>query len=277
VERRLPALRSLTFDWWRIANGAAAGLLVLFVLGTAVASHHGDAWAYYSADLNDLYGGSRLGVVSYVYPPPLAQIVAPFRLLPFEMFYGLVLAGEVAALAWFVTPLGAVLLIASGQPNIADELINGNINLLLGAVVVAGFRWPHLWAAHGITKVTGLLPGLVWFGVRREWRALALAAGVTVAGLAASVAISPDAWRDWLAYVVRDYGNVPWYVTPLPGRLLLAAGIAAVAAHRDVRWPLPIAAVIAMPVPGLIHWTAALASLYLVRRSRRFPQGPSRR
>ena len=45
----------------------------------------------------------------------------------------------------------------------------GNIHLLLGAVIVAGFRWPWLWALPLLTKVTPGV-GLLWFALRREWR-----------------------------------------------------------------------------------------------------------
>lgn len=44
-----------------------------------------------------------------------------------------------------------------------------------------------------------------------------------------------------------------------------AGGIAAFAAYQNLRWLLPIAALIAMPVPGFAHWTMALAAIPLYR------------
>ena len=253
------------WDWWRIGNWAAAAFLAVYVLLLGATGRLGDAWAYYTADLSDLYEGSRVGVVSYVYPPPLAQAIQPLRILPFEVFYGLILAAEVGALAWFVTPVGAAILIVSGQPNVTEELTNANVNLILAAAVVAGFKYPGAWASLGLVKGTAMLPGLVWFAARSEWRKLVIAVVTTGVLLTISVAMGPTAWEEWFGYIRRDFGNEPWYVTPVALRLGLAAGIAYFAAQKGLRWPLPIAVVIAMPVPAFIHWTAALASLPLLR------------
>ena len=77
------------------------------------------------------------------------------------------------------------------------EVAGGNVSLLLAAAIVVGFRWPAAWSIVLLTKLTPGI-GLLWFAVRREWRALAIALGVTAAIAAISFAILPDQWRTWL-------------------------------------------------------------------------------
>ncbi len=43
-----------------------------------------------------------------------------------------------------------------------------------------GFRYPAAWSLILLTKITPGI-GLLWFAVRREWRALAIALGATAA------------------------------------------------------------------------------------------------
>ncbi|MEZ4597157.1 MAG: hypothetical protein R3C32_10255 [Chloroflexota bacterium] len=50
------------------------------------------------------------------------------------------------------------------------ELWGGNITILLAAMIVVGFVRPGAWAFALLTKVTPALR-LLWFAVRREWRA----------------------------------------------------------------------------------------------------------
>ena len=49
------------------------------------------------------------------------------------------------------------------------------------AVIVAGFRWPALWAIPLLTKVTPGGIGLLWFAARGEWRHLGIALASTLA------------------------------------------------------------------------------------------------
>ena len=75
------------------------------------------------------------------------------------------------------------------------EIVSGNVHLLYAAVIVAGFRLSAAWALPLLTKVTPGI-GLVWFLVRREWRPLAVAFGVTVAVAAVSFVLDTDALAD---------------------------------------------------------------------------------
>ena len=62
---------------------------------------------------------------------------------------------------------------------VASELYHGNIDLILAAAIVAGFRWPVAWAVVLHTKLTPGI-GLLWFAVRREWRPLLIAGAATI-------------------------------------------------------------------------------------------------
>jgi hypothetical protein len=74
-------------------------------------------------------------------------------------------------------------------PPVALELYHGNIHLLLAAAIGLGLRYPWTWAFVLLTKVTPGV-GLIWFAVRREWRQLGIALGVT-ADRGLSVALTP--------------------------------------------------------------------------------------
>ena len=66
---------------------------------------------------------------------------------------------------------GPATLFALLLPPVAAEINAANINFPMGLAIVAAFRWPALWAFPLLTKVTPGV-GVLWFAVRREWRAL---------------------------------------------------------------------------------------------------------
>jgi len=139
------------------------------------------------------------------------------------------------------------------------ELWGGNITILLAAMIVAGFARPGVWAFALLTKVTPAL-GLAWFAVRREWRALAEVAIVTLVIVAVSWLVAPAQWNAWIELLRSSAGSstVPGSV-PIP--LLLRAPVALVviawAALRGWRWLLPVGVLLAMPV----IWWGSLALL----------------
>ena len=89
-------------------------------------------------------------------------------------------------------------------PHVATELSLGNIHIFLALVTVFGLRWPWLWSFVLLTKVTPGV-GLVWFAVRREWRSLWIALGVTALIALPTVVLYPQLWADWIR-VVTDAG-----------------------------------------------------------------------
>src|SRR6185369_17822292 len=125
------------------------------------------------------------------------------------------------------------------------------VNLLIAAAIALGFRYPATWAWVLLTKVTPGV-GLVWFVVRREWRSLAIALGVTAGLVAVSLAIDFPLWREWLERdllaSLRQPPDQPQIAIPLLVRLPLAVAIVAWGAATDRRWTVPLAATLALPV-----------------------------
>ena len=75
-------------------------------------------------------------------------MLGPFTHLPFDVFrvgYGIL---ELAVLA--VSGLAYTLII----PGVVEDVVRGNIHVLLAMAIVAGFRLPAAWAAVLLTKVT---------------------------------------------------------------------------------------------------------------------------
>jgi hypothetical protein len=142
------------------------------------------------------------------------------------------------------------------------EVTVGNIHLLLGAAILLGFRYPAAWAFVLLTKVTPGV-GLLWFAVRREWRSLAIALGLTAAIAAASFVLAPGLWFRWAEVLTAAAGAEEWPFTiqvPLALRLAAAAALVAWGAWTDRRWTVPVAATLALPV----LWVNGLAMLVAV-------------
>jgi hypothetical protein len=141
--------------------------------------------------------------------------------------------------------------------------------------IVAGFRYPATWALMLLTKVTPGI-GLLWFLVRREWRSLAMAVGVSAGIAAVSFFLDRSAWEEWIAILRSDlavagqasFQTPGWYLAvPLLPRLAVAAVVAVVAALSDRRWLLPVAVAIALPVVwfNAMAVLAAVVPLWLAR------------
>jgi hypothetical protein len=217
-----------------------------------------DSKAYYLASLDDPYARSQVGGdYAYLYSPAFAQLLAPLRLLPIGWFVAAWTLVLVAALAWTARRLALPLLLF--QPVIASIAL-GNVELLIAAAIVAGFRWPAAWAFVLLSKVTPGI-GLVWFAVRREWRSLAIALGVTLAIVVVSFAIAPGLWLDWASVLTKNGGatvSLPTLPGPLWLRVLAGGAIVAWGARTDRRWTVPVGAAIAVPV-GWFTFTAIIA------------------
>jgi hypothetical protein len=115
---------------------------------------------------------------------------------------------------------------------------------------------------------------VLWFAVRREWRSLAIVAGITGAIVAVSFAIKPSLWAEWFDVLVnRSTGaNTAglWGAIPLLARLPVAALLVVWAARTDRRWLVPVASVLAMPVmwPNSYAVLVAVIPLLALDRAR---------
>ena len=239
-------------------RGRAAGLL-LTGIGVLVATYYWyllttgggspvDAFQYWQADPNNLYPHPELlHENGYNYSPafelvigwgrnlPLATFVAIWRALLLVVLVGL--AGPWTALVIFTVP-------------VASEINAANIQILLAAAIVLGFRrgaWPLTWAFVLLTKVTPGV-GLLWFVFRRRWRDLAIAVGGTAVIAAITFVIWPDRWFGWITLLLEGSPPpVPPYNLPLLPRLLVAIAIVGLAAWRGLRWPVVVAGMLALP------------------------------
>ena len=153
----------------------------------------------------------------------------------------------IVALAWTAGRLALPLLLL--QPVVASIAL-GNIEILIAAAIVAGFRWPAAWSFVLLSKVTPGI-GLVWFAVRREWRSLAIALGATALIVAVSFALAPRLWFDWVDVLTKNQGatvSLPVLPGPLWLRVAIAALLVAWGARTNRRWTVPVGASIAIPV-----------------------------
>lgn len=210
-----------------------------------------DAHAYWVATLSDPYAVSAMGAAdAYHYSPAFLWLIEPIRLLPWQAFHAAWEGIIILALVWLVglelMPL--ILLSAFLQADWAW----GNIMVLTGAAIVAGFRWPALWAFPLLTKVSPGI-GLLWFAFRREWRMLALALGATGAIAALGILIAPVQGWQWFIFLAQATGgDAPNYAgPPLAARVLLAVPLLWWGARENRRWTVPAAALLASPMWGL--------------------------
>jgi hypothetical protein len=251
---------------------AAIGLLLLglVVLGVLPYDlHPNDSHAYWAVNPRGPYRGADLGAPdAFLYAPAVAQLLGPLTTLPFEAF----------RIVWAALSLGA--LAAAGAlytlvvPGVIEDLVRGNIHVLLAVAIIVGFRVPGVWAAVLVTKVTPGV-GLLWFAVRREWRALIQVAAVTAVVVAASVALGGlQLWLDWIRLLAtsaespRTYTYLGVAPPPLVIRIPLAVAVVAWGAWTNRRWTVPISALLALPViwPSGFALLAAVPPLWLADR-----------
>jgi hypothetical protein len=252
VSPRLRALRD---------GAVIAGLLFgayLFVIVAPQARSVGfDALSYWIYSIDDPYRITHGTMGSFVYSPVAARLFQLDSLLPWWQFLWLWLAGLLATTIWLG---GRRWLWVLAFPPVALELYHGNVHLLIAAAIALGFRYPAAWAFVLLTKVTPGV-GLLWFLVRREWRNLAIALGVTAVLVAVSLAVDFRLWQEWLdkelLVSLRQPPDQPQIPIPLWLRLPAAALVVAWGARTNRKWTVPLSAAIAMPV----LWIAAFATL----------------
>ncbi|HEY7737086.1 MAG TPA: glycosyltransferase family 87 protein [Candidatus Limnocylindrales bacterium] len=226
-----------------------------------------DARCYWQATLADPYLHSEWNdPIAYVYSPAFLQLVTPLSALPWQAFVAVWAAIAIAVTRWLTGPR----LLAAGLlfPFTAMEIAGGNIHLLLAGAIVAGFRWPGTWALVLLTKITPGI-GLLWFAVRREWRALFIAGGVTAVIVAASFIVLPGAWRQWLDVILANAGRGgTWASVPVPLwiRLPLAVALVVWGARTDRRWTVPVASMLALPALWYGGLSMLLAVIPLLQR-----------
>lgn len=241
-----------------------AGPAILVYLLLIHGGHGHDTYSYWRVPHvgTDLYGGTADpgGQGVYRYSPLIAQLLAPFWILPWEGFRLLWFAFELGCLVWLAGRRSLLLL---ALPPVWFELYTGNIHLPMAAAIALGFRFPAAWSFILLTKVTPLV-GALWFVFRRDWRAVAAIAVFTAAAVAVSVALAgPTPWFAWIASLQAAQTTDPWPfpLPPLPIRVGLGAALVAWGARTGRYWTVPAAATIALPVLWGHGLTLLLAAL----------------
>jgi hypothetical protein len=207
-----------------------------------------DAHAYWLAPAgSNPYSIAAVGTPNaYLYSPVFLQLLWPLRALSWQGFVAAWAFFPLAALAYLTGPR----LFLLGLALTFTEVAGGNIELLIGVAIVVGFRWPAAWSFVLLTKVTPGI-GLLWFAVRREWRALFIALAATAAIVAVSFVIQPEAWIRWPQVLTSNTGATKgtWAAVPIPFlfRLPFALVLVVWGARTNRRWTVPIAAMLALP------------------------------
>jgi hypothetical protein len=253
--------RPIGWNYAAVWRALAATMLLTYLVAWPIPSGS-DAANYYALDLADPYRNRWAAFESFVYSPAYAQALYPLTLLPFEAFYKVLQAVNLACLWWLLGPWSAVALLL---PFVQGELVTGQIHLPLAVMCVLGVRNPGVLAYGLLTKVTPGV-GLLWFAARRQWRDLAVAVGVTVAVVTASAVIAPGLWVGWLNLLAesstRNVENFTINEWPAVYRLSFAAGLVVLAAWRDRPAALPV--IVCFALPGI--WFGALVLLLAVPR-----------
>jgi Glycosyltransferase family 87 len=257
----LALLKTAFLRWerpiWLGLSLVGGGIVVLLLANPT--SHGLDAISYWTIDPANPYAGAIGNLnapVAMRYAPPFVLALLPAQNLSWPVFVTGWTLLCLAALG-YISRRWALAMVAFYP--VAMELSAGNVNLLIGAAVVAGFRWPATWSFVLLTKVTPGI-GLAWFAVRREWRSLAIALGTTALLLAVAFVLAPAMLGQWIAALRSMIGVEPEGLhvpIPLPVRVVLALLLVIWGARTNRRWTVLGAATLAMPT----IWMASLAPL----------------
>ncbi len=253
---------------------AAIGTTLLMVVAVNRWGTPSDEHAYWLAARNLLDGqplydpaATAATPYAYWYPPVFAQTLAPIvAFLPSDLF----------SAAWTVLLLGCLWYLADRRllvmlaliafPPVAVELWFRNVHLVLAVLVVAALRGgphgrPWLWPIGAAIKLAPGL-GIPWLAARERWRPAAIATVVGLAILAVSVALSPDAWRQWVEIVsARGPGDAAALLpAPYLARAVVGLVLALVAGRlRDPAGPVLLVIAVTLALPTL--WTDGLSLL----------------
>jgi len=203
---------------------------------------------------------------AYWYPPPLAQVLAPFTLFVPDLVY---------MVAWTVLLLGCLFWLADRRllvalamvafPPVAIELWYRNIHLVVAVLVVLALRRSVLfWVPAVAIKVTPVI-GVAYLVAARRYRDAALVAVVGGVVLAISVLLSPDAWSQFVSEVLVRGGTSGSSLVPVPFvlRFAVAAALAATGGRVGGRWG-EVALIVALVVGNPTLWMTAFSLLIAI-------------
>ncbi len=145
----------------------------------------------------------------YRYSPAFLFVIGPLQALPFDWFLGIWTAAHIAALIWLRA--GWFLIV----PGLNEDVLRGNISTFIALFAVLAIRHSAAWWVPVLfTKITPAV-GLVWHAVRREWRSLGVATGI-------SAAILTIGWISNPSY--GQLGSIRWPTPARPTRSAIRSG-----------------------------------------------------
>jgi hypothetical protein len=228
------------------------------------AGSHVDADAYRLVDPTGPYTITHAGAEhAFLYAPVVAQLLGIVNWVPAEVFYAGLAALSIGSLVYLVGPRWAGAALVLPLAPLWQDLMTGNIHLILAAATVVGFRHSAAWSFVLLTKVTPGI-GLVWFVIRREWRAFGLALVATLIAVLLSLLIAPQLWGEWLQLLLTNSTGSPQGLSvplPLASRLIVALVLVIWGARGNHRWTVPAAAFIGLPIIWLYDGLAVLAGV----------------
>lgn len=215
----------------------------------------GDTFAYWVAGNNvrmdlPVYSAGVGGYAAFLYPPVLAQLMAPLSVLPFPLVVWLWRAAELVCLRIAVGSWrngGFALLL---WPPLIAEIDAGNVHLMIAASVAMAIRGDgRAVIPVALTKFASLAAvPMAW---RIDRRGVLLGGLAAVAIVAVSFALEPGLWWAYVEFLpkVPRMDSAPYNIgAGIP--LILRLSAAALFAVLAVRWRVlsALAATLALPV-----------------------------
>lgn len=252
---------------------AALGGVLLIVVAANRWATPSDEHAYWLAarrllDGQALYDPAATSVTPYAYwyPPVVAQVLAPVVAVLSDLAFTAAWTALMLGCLWWLAGRDVLVALALvAFPPVAVEFWFRNVHLILAVLIVLAIRRrAELFSVAAAIKIGPGL-GIAWLAAAGRWRAAGAAIAVGLAILLVSVAISPDAWRQYLDILLaRGPGDVASFL-PIPYIVRAVAGLAlaVVAARIEPRFgePLLVAAIV-IALPTL--WTTALSTLVAI-------------
>ncbi len=236
---------------WFIAIALAVWSFVFYLVGEP-GSLGMDARAYHQAGHEDQpYHGAPGDSFAVLYSPVFVQAMRALAWVPWPVFMVGWLLANAVAYWWLAAPLATKWRVPAFLLCIPAILI-GNAYGLLAACFVAAVLG-HTRSALGVvplalTKITPAGVVGLWFLLRREWAALAVAVLTTVALAGVSFALDPGLWRDWFSFLASHSDDSIVRLV----RMVAAVVLVVLVARRAPLWLLGVAFFLASPMASLV-------------------------
>ena len=301
-----PLDRWLDSPLFRVGFGTLFGCLLLIRLLEIVAAQTGPAWgfdfaAYWGAAGRVTGGGSPYApainqtgsFLAYLYPPPLAVAFAPFAgpgtdyhdaAWPWLLVRALIAVATLVVLLRYIgMKRGEIVLVivaVMALPAVAWDLIMGNVNLLLMAILAVA--WLGLRNGKvgndttagvmiGLAALIKVFPALLiaWLLLTRRIRAALVSLVVIVgAALATLPFVGISGWTDYLGVVTDLAGPGGLTAFSVVGPIVILAGLTATAwsTRQHPAWVSFSVCILAAMLlsPTLVATYLALAALPLI-------------